>query len=606
MRYAKNREHLYDAIGSFIQQITNARAIFRVSISDESAGNVSGVEVVKSSFKELPENLEQWAVRLALLSTTQDQPSVEVDPATHQIVMIAFPVFCGDNNVESIISLFVKEDASRNDSSIALEMATLQSAVNAVERWDAKQKGQVDRRLAIDTAAINEISANLVDSSNIHEGCQRLADELSNYLKKIQTASQELVDQVEDRFDVFVATVDSNFDIRLMAMANADSLPDDSKLIELVESTVGECLCHGCATKCLGASDTGQALLCHQQFAKFCDTKTIDSIPVFDQQGVPQVVFVIAAKSELSDRQRLFSMALADTIGSEFRMIRRAQQNRVQRIWTATCESIQNGKGKFLLKLVAGALCLSLIPMPYRVASLCEIKPTEKRFVCAPFATRLESCLVEPGDRVKRGQVLARLDPREIDLELTANEAELYRARKNRDGFIASHESGKARLAELEAERLFARNKLLRYQKEHLELQSPIDGIVISGDLTDAIGMPLEIGQSLFEVAPHKDLVVEVMIPENDVRHVQEKMNVGFRFEAFPFESFQGAITNIHPASEIRNDKNVFIALSNVQGLPAEARPGMTGTAKIKTKWRPIIWIYLHKPAAASLRWMGW
>ena len=98
--------------------------------------------------------------------------------------------------------------------------------------------------------------------------------------------------------------------------------------------------------------------------------------------------------------------------------------------------------------------------------------------------------------------LLATLDGRETKLELAEVEAELNRATKQRDGHVVSHESGEAYVAKYEIERLKSRRSLLLHRQESLELRSPMDGIVIAGDLQNAEGMPLKVGQTLFEVAP--------------------------------------------------------------------------------------------------------
>ena len=155
--------------------------------------------------------------------------------------------------------------------------------------------------------------------------------------------------------------------------------------------------------------------------------------------------------------------------------------------------------------------------MPYNINATSEIQPAEKKFIYAPFAAPLEASLVEPGDILLEGAELARLDDRELQLELADVEAQLHRAQKQMDGFVASHETGEARLARHEIEMLVARRDLLSQRVEQLTLLSPVDGIVIAGDWKNSNGMPLETGQSMFEIAPLEKLSVDVFLPEDDV-----------------------------------------------------------------------------------------
>jgi len=171
---------------------------------------------------------------------------------------------------------------------------------------------------------------------------------------------------------------------------------------------------------------------------------------------------------------------------------------------------------------------------------------------------------------------------------------------------VVSHDSGEMYVAKYEIERLRSRRDLLLHRQEGLELRSPMDGIVIAGDLKHAEGMPLQVGETLFEVAPLEKLRVELAIPEDDVRYTQTGMSTKIRLDAFPFESWDGKIERIHPASELKNDQNVFVAVVQIDNADGKLRPGMTGYAKTKTFWRPVIWNYFHKPAAATARWFGW
>ena len=52
------------------------------------------------------------------------------------------------------------------------------------------------------------------------------------------------------------------------------------------------------------------------------------------------------------------------------------------------------------------------------------------------------------------------------------------------------------------------------------------DGIVITGDLRKTEGTPLKIGQTMFEIGPLDEMIVEVAVPERDVLHVEPGMDV--------------------------------------------------------------------------------
>ncbi len=79
-------------------------------------------------------------------------------------------------------------------------------------------------------------------------------------------------------------------------------------------------------------------------------------------------------------------------------------------------------------------------PWPYPITAQVTLEPVEHRFVAAPFEGVFEQSLVLPGDQVEPGQVLGRMDGRELRTKLSALEAELARVTRSRDA-NSSHET---------------------------------------------------------------------------------------------------------------------------------------------------------------------
>ena len=79
-----------------------------------------------------------------------------------------------------------------------------------------------------------------------------------------------------------------------------------------------------------------------------------------------------------------------------------------------------NVRRALLLALVAMAAA-AFVPIPYKIDCVCTLEPVVRRFVAAPHAGVLEKSIVEPGDRVRRNDVLGRMDGREIQWELAGD-----------------------------------------------------------------------------------------------------------------------------------------------------------------------------------------
>ncbi len=108
------------------------------------------------------------------------------------------------------------------------------------------------------------------------------------------------------------------------------------------------------------------------------------------------------------------------------------------------------------------------------------------------FEGTLDRAFVKPGDSIRQGDLIARMDGREIRLKTASLEADLQQAIKKRDSAQAAHNYAEQQIAQLDVDRLKLELQLLKHREENLEIRSPIDGIVASGDLERAEGVPLK------------------------------------------------------------------------------------------------------------------
>lgn len=459
------------------------------------------------------------------------------------------------------------------------------------------------RQVAEDLAAINELVSATQSASNTHSACQRLANELAGWVQRL-SPEQGKSDSCKN--EVFVALADERGELELVAISNTNTISDDLEKKQWVESALRECLTRNRSTVWPPLNQDRHALLCHRQLARQSASPNIISIALNNSHGELEGALLVMSPTPLEPRLHTLIGALEKPIGTSLGLHKRSRKTGWKTALRQSRQWFRKRQTMTVLATIAILTALALIPVPYRVASPCEVQPSTKQFIAAPFDAQLQHCLVEPGDMVTRDQIIARFDGREINLELEQVNADLHRALKLKDGHVASHDSGQAFVAQFDAERLLARKKLLLYRSTHLESRSPIDGVVISGDLKQTEGAPLKAGQTLFEIAPLNEMVIEIAIPEDDVRFVEPGMTVRVRLEAFPFENWTGTIERVHPSSEIRDHDNVFVATVKIANPSGKLRPGMQGHAKTTTSWKPMGWILLHKPVVKALRWIQW
>lgn len=276
--------------------------------------------------------------------------------------------------------------------------------------------------------------------------------------------------------------------------------------------------------------------------------------------------------------------------------------------WTKWLRRARHGDGvrrKLILSAVSVIAGVMLIPFPYQAPVRCELQPVGRRYVAAPIAAPLHEVFVRPGDRVSMGTLLARLDSREIEMELAGKRAELVGVQQEQKGLLAQHKYAESKLASLRADRLASEIELLLLRQRRLEILSPIDGVVVTGDWKRSEGTVLGRGETMFEIAPPGKFNVEISVDESDVLLVRSDMPLQFRLDAMPSHRFHSRIDRIHPRSELRDNDNVFLADATLVDGESVLRPGMRGNGTIETDAHPIGWNLFHKAFYRLIQWVG-
>lgn len=245
-------------------------------------------------------------------------------------------------------------------------------------------------------------------------------------------------------------------------------------------------------------------------------------------------------------------------------------------------------------------------PVPYRVHCTATVETVGARFVGAPFEATLDQANVRPGDAVTAGQTLLVLDGRPLRLEREAVLAEIGQVAKEYDIALAGQKIAEAQQADLRRKQLTRKLDLITDRLGRLELTSPIDGIVVSGDLERHIGASLEQGQTLIEVAPLSRMMCELAIPEHEISFVQEGFPTRLKFHSVAGPSIHLTLEELHPKSELRDDQNVFVGQIDIDNNDGKLRPGMRGDAIVYGPLRPRAWSWIRGGFERLLWWVGY
>jgi RND family efflux transporter MFP subunit len=244
--------------------------------------------------------------------------------------------------------------------------------------------------------------------------------------------------------------------------------------------------------------------------------------------------------------------------------------------------------------LAVALLVVTLWHTDYRISARTVIEGSTQLARVAPFDGYIAESLVRAGDTVKRGQAMARLEDRDLKLERTRWASEQEQAQRKYQLAMAQADRGTmgvmaAQAHQAEAQLALVDEKLLRAQ-----LTAPFDGVVVSGDLSQLIGTPVEQGKTLFEVAPLEGFRVVLQVDDRDIARVAVGQRGELVLSSLPDRTMPFTVSSVTSVATQHDGRNVFRVEAQVQGAPARLRPGMEGVGKVAVDRRSLLWIWTH------------
>jgi macrolide-specific efflux system membrane fusion protein len=179
------------------------------------------------------------------------------------------------------------------------------------------------------------------------------------------------------------------------------------------------------------------------------------------------------------------------------------------------------------------------------------VKPYNRVEIKAPIPGRIEEVLVQEGEEVKQGQVLARM-------------------------------SSVERAALLDAARAQGDAAVKRWEQAYkiAPLLAPLDGTIIVRSV--------EPGQTVTTADPvvvlSDRLIVEALVDETDLSMIMLGEKAEIRLDAYPEEVFIGKVDHITFESKLENNVNVYAIDILPEKIPESFRSGMTANVTFIVK----------------------
>ena len=502
------------------------------------------------------------------------------------LTVIAVPVFA-DEETGPVVSecLCVALNLSYEPAEPFLLIT--QVIATTISQWDERQK-----RAALDwqidsTSAIAELTSKIVAAATPRSASMVATNELATFLNAPMVAIGFCPNKNSKR-------------VRLQSMSGANEIDLGGKQARLIQSALQETLVRGTTTTLPALTGDDRTMkLAHQQLLESHRGSRLVSSPLTTSQGETIGAWLCLLPDHEQQQEKLarFAKVTGPFLADALRGNQKATQGATSRLLTQTSDFFGGKVGRMVMAGCLAVALLMMIPIPHRISCECVLQPTVRRFAVAPHDGILLESFVKPGDIVSAGQIIAQMDDRELRLQLSDLRAQQKTATKKRDVSRSARDAAATQIAELEIEQLNAQIDLIQFKTNNLDIKSTVAGIVLQGDLEDAQGAPVRTGDVLIEVAPLETLRLELNVPEADVTYVKPSQPTTVVLDGAPFDTLHGDLEMIRPASEVRDNQNVFVSEIQIDNQQKLLRPGMQGQAKITAGYRSLGWVLFHRPA---------
>lgn len=206
--------------------------------------------------------------------------------------------------------------------------------------------------------------------------------------------------------------------------------------------------------------------------------------------------------------------------------------------------------------------------------------PNEAQVVAKTSGVLLD-LRIEEGDRVKAGQVLARLDAERSGLEVERAEAAM---RKLEAEYERSKELFARKLIAADAhERIRydldtarAAWQLARLELSYANVVAPIDGVVAQRLVKE--GNLIQLNQAMFRIVDADELEAVLNVPERELATMKDGLPVTMLVDALPGQTFTGQVDRVSPVVDPGSGTfRVTTVFDGASGL----RAGMFGRVNV-------------------------
>ncbi|HUJ86768.1 MAG TPA: HlyD family efflux transporter periplasmic adaptor subunit [Burkholderiales bacterium] len=390
--------------------------------------------------------------------------------------------------------------------------------------------------------------------------------------------------------------------IEVAAISHTATFDRRTNLVRLIGEAMDEVLDLDVAIAYPAPEVDELGTIAHAELARELRDVAVCSVPLVQDGHTCGALTLERAQGEPFDQEALelcktAGMLLGPILGlkreNERGMLRRARDGLMEGAAALFGPRYPGVKLLALVAAAAVALCSFATGM-YRVSAKTVIEGAVQRAAVAPYDGYVAQSFVRAGDSVRKGQILCRLDDRDLKLEQTKLASEREQLLRKHRQALASQDRASMAVIAAQINQAEAQLSLIDDRLARATLVAPFDGVVVSGDLSQLLGTPVEQGKVLFEIAPLDAYRVILEVDERDIDQIRVGEQGELALSGMPSQPLRFAVKRITPVSTAQEGRNFFRVEAQLDHPSTMLRPGMEGIGKIFAGQRKLIWIWTH------------
>ena len=247
------------------------------------------------------------------------------------------------------------------------------------------------------------------------------------------------------------------------------------------------------------------------------------------------------------------------------------------------------------------------------------INPVNTVSVGSTVSGLIKEIYVDFNSVVKKGQVLAQIDPAIFEANVKQQHAAIVNAQANlaklqanadysrktfnryqnlyKRNFISKSDLDQAKstyqadMAQIEAAKAQIVQAQAQYKTaltnlDYTKITAPVDGMIISREID--VGQPVAASfqaPELFTIAQDlKKMQIEVNVSEADIGKVEKGQSVIYTLDGYPDSEFYGKVTQVRISPTTVSNVVTYSVIVEVENEDLKLKPGMTANVQIVTK----------------------